>query len=115
MRSRIYYVYSTGGYGVMQVRIAKWGNSLAVRLPKAIAEDLGLTEGQAVDVAIDKGAVRLKPSSAQVRLSDLIAEAKRLGPAAHPEIVRWGEDVGAEIIKDAYSKPRRRRRRAKSR
>ncbi len=97
----------------MQVRIAKWGNSLAVRLPKAIAEDLGLIEGQAVDVAIEGGAVKLKPSATRVRLSDLVAEAKRLGPAAHPEIVPWGGDVGAEIIEDAYSKPRRRSRRAK--
>ncbi len=99
----------------MQVRIAKWGNSLAVRLPKAIADDLGLTEGQPVDVAIDKGAVRLKPQSGQVRLSELIAEAKRLGPAARPEVVEWGPDVGAEIIEDAYSKPRKRTRRAKRR
>ena len=99
----------------MQVRIAKWGNSLAVRLPKAVVEDLGLAEGQSVDVAIDKGAVRLSPCSAPVRLSGLIAEAKRLGPAAHPEVVRWGKDVGAEVIEDAYSKPRRRRPRAKSR
>ena len=97
----------------MQVRIAKWGNSLAVRLPKAIAEDLGLAEGQPVDVAIERGAVRLKPATAQVRLSDLVAEAKRLGPAQHPEVVSWGREVGAEIIEDAYSKPRRRPRRAK--
>jgi len=97
----------------MQVRIAKWGNSLAVRLPKAIAEDLGLTEGQPVDVAIDRGAVRLKPSTAPVRLSELVAEANRLGPAQHPEVVRWGRDVGAESIEDAYSKRRRRPRRAK--
>jgi antitoxin MazE len=100
----------------MQVRIAKWGNSLAVRLPKAIAEDLGLTEGQPVDVAIDKGAVRLRPQSGPVSLSELIAEAKRLGSAAQPEIVDWGADVGAEIIEDAYSKPRKKRtRRAKRR
>ena len=97
----------------MQVRIAKWGNSLAVRLPKAIAEDLGLAEGQPVDVAIERGAVRLKPSTVQVRLSDLVAEAKRLGPAAHPEVVKWGRDVGAEIVADASSKPRRSPRRAK--
>jgi len=97
----------------MQVRIAKWGNSLAVRLPKAIAHDLGLVEGQPMDVAVESGAVRLKPSAARVRLSDLVAEAERLGPAAHPEIVAWGGDVGAEIIEDAYSKPRRRSRRAR--
>ena len=97
----------------MQVRIAKWGNSLAVRLPKAIADDLGLMEGQAVDVAIERGAVRLKPSAARVRLSELVAEARRLGSAAHPEIVAWGGDVGAETIEDAYSKPRGRSRRAR--
>jgi antitoxin MazE len=97
----------------MQVRIAKWGNSLAVRLPKAIAEDLGLAEGQPVDVAIESGAVKLKPSVERVRLSDLIAEAKRIGPAAQPEIVQWGDDIGAESIEDAYSKPRGRSRRAK--
>jgi antitoxin MazE len=97
----------------MQVRIAKWGNSLAVRLPKAIAEDLGLVEGQPVDVAVESGAVKLRPAVARVRLSDLVAEAKRLGPAAQPEIAEWGDDVGAEIIEDAYSKPRGRSRRAK--
>lgn len=99
----------------MQVRIAKWGNSLAVRLPKAIAEDLGLIEGQPVDVAVDNGAVRLKPRSGQFRLSELVAEAKRLGASARPEIVDWGPDVGAEVIDDAYTKPRKRARRAKRR
>jgi antitoxin MazE len=97
----------------MQVRIAKWGNSLAVRLPKAIAEDLGLAEGQAVDVAIEQGAVRLKPSSGPVRLSELVAEAKRLGSKARPEVVSWGADTGAEIIEDAKSRPSRRPRRGK--
>jgi antitoxin MazE len=96
----------------MQVRIAKWGNSLAVRLPRAIADDLRLAEGQSVDIAIDNGSVTLKPS-ARVRLSDLVAEAARLGPGAHPDITAWGSDVGAEVIEDAYSKARTRPRRAK--
>ena len=34
--------------GVMKV--AKWGNSLAVRLPKALVEDLGLKPGNEVEV-----------------------------------------------------------------
>lgn len=99
----------------MQVRIAKWGNSLAVRLPRAIADDLGLSEGQSVEIGIEDGSVRLKPSTDRVRLSDLIAEAERLGPAAHPEVVAWSADVGAEAIVDAYSRPRRKSRRAKQR
>ena len=99
----------------MQVRIAKWGNSLAVRLPRAIVDELELTDGQSVDVAVENGWVRLKPSRSRVRLCDLVAEAKRLGPAAHPEVVAWGADIGAEGIDDAYSKPRGKPRHAKQR
>jgi antitoxin MazE len=97
----------------MQVRIAKWGNSLAVRLPRAIADDLRLAEGQSVDIAIENGSVKLNPSPTRVRLSELIAEAERLGPGAHPEMVEWAGDVGAEAIEDTYSKVRARPRRAK--
>jgi antitoxin MazE len=34
------------------MKIAKWGNSLAVRLPKAMVETLGLKEGDDVEVAV---------------------------------------------------------------
>jgi antitoxin MazE len=97
----------------MQVRIAKWGNSLAVRLPRTIADDLDLAEGQSLDIAIENGTVRLKRSRERVRLADLVAEGERLGAAAHPEVAAWGGDVGAERVEDAYSKSRRRPRRGK--
>lgn len=32
------------------MQVSKWGNSLAVRLPKALVEKLGLKEGDDVDV-----------------------------------------------------------------
>jgi len=34
------------------MKVAKWGNSLAVRLPKAMVEALGLKEGDDVEVAV---------------------------------------------------------------
>jgi antitoxin MazE len=34
----------------MKVKIAKWGNSLAVRLPKKLAEELGLAPGKTVEL-----------------------------------------------------------------
>jgi len=34
------------------MKVAKWGNSLAVRLPKAMVEALGLREGDDVEVAL---------------------------------------------------------------
>ena len=47
----------------MKTRIQKWGNSLAVRIPKAFAEDLGLDQGSTVDVALKDGCLVLKPTA----------------------------------------------------
>ncbi len=37
------------------MRVAKWGNSLAVRIPKNVAEALGLKEGDSIEVAAAEG------------------------------------------------------------
>jgi antitoxin MazE len=34
------------------MRVAKWGNSLAVRLPQTVIEALGLKEGDSIDVHV---------------------------------------------------------------
>ena len=34
------------------MQVAKWGNSLAIRLPAAVVEILGLKEGDQVDVRV---------------------------------------------------------------
>lgn len=90
----------------MQVRVSRWGNSLAVRLPKAVAEDLRLEEGQTVDLEIEDGSVRLRPTGRRKypTLAEMVAEMKRLGPENEPPTVDWGPDVGAEIIDDEYSR-----------
>ncbi|MGE0524267.1 MAG: AbrB/MazE/SpoVT family DNA-binding domain-containing protein [Variibacter sp.] len=36
----------------MPMQVAKWGNSLAVRLPRALVEALGLKEGDQVDIRV---------------------------------------------------------------
>ena len=64
----------------MQVRVSRWGNSLAVRLPKAIADDLRLEEGQAVDLEIENGSVRMRPVARRKypTLAEMVAEMERL-------------------------------------
>lgn len=37
----------------MEPRVQKWGNSLAIRIPKPLAQQLGLTEGTPVEVEAD--------------------------------------------------------------
>lgn len=94
----------------MKVTIAKWGNSLGLRLPKQIVDQLGLVTGAQVD--LDAKGTKLiaetRPGRQipRYRLEDLVAEMKRLGGRdAEPPSVDWGPDRGSEIIEeDAYSR-----------
>ncbi len=42
-------------------KISMWGNSLGIRLPQAVIEELGLTDGAIVDVAVDNNKIILSP------------------------------------------------------
>jgi antitoxin MazE len=88
----------------MKVKIAKWGNSLAVRLPKAVAEEAGLRPDTEVDVVVDKGDVRLRRHAPIPRytIEDMIAGMRSGIPS---DTVEWGPDVGSEILpEDEYSR-----------
>ena len=48
------------------MRVSKWGNSLAVRLPSAVVEALDLQEGDDIEIVVEgsrKFAVRKKPGA----------------------------------------------------
>lgn len=46
----------------MQSRIQKWGNSLALRIPKAFARETGLFRGAPVDVSLEDGRLIVTPA-----------------------------------------------------
>jgi len=91
----------------MKIKVAKWGNSLAVRLPKRLADDLGLRPGAVVDVNQDGSRLAIETAPRglpRYRLEDLLAEMDRLGLEHAPEPVDWSPDRGAEIIDDEYTR-----------
>jgi antitoxin MazE len=94
----------------LKAKLARWGNSLALRLPAEVVRDFGLKEGQAVELEAKKPNLEIKTERPVVNgipvytLEELVAEMKRLGPENRPELVDWGPDVGAEIIDDDYSR-----------
>ena len=89
----------------MRTTIARWGNSTALRLPKAIVDELNLKPGQQVEVIVEGSEARLKPVRRSRRLlEELMAEADRIGWENEPPLIDWGPDVGAEIIDDEYSR-----------
>ncbi len=44
-----------------EIRFSKWGNSLAVRIPKDIAEDLNLREGKHGFLTKEKEGIKITP------------------------------------------------------
>ena len=47
----------------MKTQVQKWGNSLAVRIPKAFATDLGLDQDSTIDLTLEEGCLVLKPTA----------------------------------------------------
>ena len=57
----------------MRGQVQKWGNSLALRIPKPFAQDVGVGEGTVVDVLVAKGRLIAAPvTPRRVRLDDLL-------------------------------------------
>jgi antitoxin MazE len=79
----------------METRIKKWGNSLALRIPKALAKEAGLSyelpvelslvDGQLVIAPIEASKPDLEAMLAQVTENNLHSEVN-LGPAVGKEI-----------------------------
>ena len=64
----------------MKTKIAKWGNSVGVRFPKPLAEDLGLTPGREVELRQNGSQLTIETKSSRkiprYRLEDLLAQIK---------------------------------------
>lgn len=79
----------------MKTTIAKWGNSLGVRVPKEVAAEVGLVEGASVTIVAEAGRIVISPSLTRYRLEDLLVG---MTPEAMHEAFDWGPDVGREIV-----------------
>jgi antitoxin MazE len=87
-----------------RVAVSRWGNSTAIRLPRAVVDALGLVPGQTVDIAVENGRAVIEASTRQRQLApslmEMIAEMDRIGWENEPETVDWGPDVGSERFYD---------------
>lgn len=77
-----------------ECRISKWGNSLAVRIPLAIAKQTSLGDGDCVTLSLDgNGGIILRPKRRKYELSDLVARITRKNRHRETE---WGPPQGEE-------------------
>jgi antitoxin MazE len=74
--------------------VSKWGNSLAVRIPLAIAKEASLAEGDCVTLALDRtGGIILRPKRRKYNLSELVS---RITPKNRHRETDWGHSKGEE-------------------
>jgi antitoxin MazE len=78
----------------MQAQIAKWGNSLAIRLPKALAVEAMLSDGKEVEIHVEDGRLVIESKPPHFHLSDLL---KKITPENKHEFIDSGSPVGAEV------------------
>ena len=79
----------------MRVRVQKWGNSLALRIPKSFATETALDSGAEVDLTLEDGRLVVTPlSEPRYSLSELLAEVTPQN--LHSEI-DTGSSRGAEV------------------
>jgi antitoxin MazE len=81
----------------MKAQVQRWGNSLALRIPKPLAEDANVKPGSVVDLSVSRGrlvAVPVRPK-AKVSLRSLLARITKKN--LHGEI-----DSGVRVGREAW-------------
>lgn len=86
----------------MQGQVSRWGNSLGIRIPKDIANRVGLSDGAQVEIEERGGEViisRVKPRL-RYSLEELVAGVTPEEAHASSAEIDWGPDVGREIVEE---------------
>lgn len=78
----------------MQVTVQKWGNSNAVRIPKAILEVANVVENEDVEMTAEKGKITLCKVKRYKTLEERFVNYEG---NCHCEEYDWGQPVGKEV------------------
>ena len=79
----------------MSITLHRWGNSVGLRLPKSLLEQLGLGEGSQVDLKVDGNRLVIEPvRHRRLTMAELL---EGFSPDDRPEEVDWGPPVGREV------------------
>jgi antitoxin MazE len=77
-------------------QIVKWGNSLAVRIPKIVAQEAGVSEGDPIEIEAEEGRIQLRRSRKKIpSLKELVAQ---ITPENRYDAVDAGAERGKEKV-----------------
>ncbi len=78
-------------YKLMEQTLKKWGNSLAIRLPKSLSKELNLKEGSKVEIKLEGEKLVIVPKRG---LKELL---KGISPKNLHRETDWGRREGNEV------------------
>jgi antitoxin MazE len=78
----------------MKATIQKWGNSLALRIPKSFATHSNIEQGSVVDLSLESGRMIVEAKKQEYSLEELLAGVTKKN--LHSE-VDFGLPVGNEV------------------
>ncbi len=68
---------------VIAMKVSKWGNSLAIRIPSDVAEELGFSEGDEVKVQSQHGKLVAEKKLTIEEMRDRVRKLRGLIPAGY--------------------------------
>ena len=78
-----------------KVKLQKWGNSLGVRIPKSVTEDLNVNEGSELEIYVSEGNIIFKPAfRVNYSLEELLSKVKKGHLLKEDD---WGKPQGKEL------------------
>ena len=68
-------------------KLVRWGNGMAIRIPKALLRDANLQEGDTLSLTVRSGTIIAKPVKTKPVLEDLLA---KVSPENVHGEMEWG-------------------------
>jgi antitoxin MazE len=77
-----------------RAQLVKWGNSRAVRIPKAVLQQACFREDEELNLTAAEGCITIRPRRNKLTLESLV---RRITPENRYDELDWGPAVGKEI------------------
>ncbi len=78
----------------MKGKVQMWGNSLAIRIPRAFANEIHLANNSEVEISLKNGVLQVEPLSEEVDFDKLL---EKVNEDNLHELVDFGAPRGKEV------------------
>ena len=78
----------------VRAQLVKWGNSRAVRIPKAVLQQACFRENEELNLTAAEGCITIRPRRNKLTVESLV---RQITPENRHNELDWGPAVGKEI------------------